>query len=252
MVSKKAKTCPHCGEKKPGKKKVSILWMFAIICIFWMIGAMQDDSSHVSNQNTNARTHFSSAPVQQPQPVLNPESKIADHAIYPIKQGQYPKTFAKWGANGVSKINSLLKPAALHAAKSPTCDQVDMVELSDNRSVPPNQIVFFVDCTNGQRFYVSEQDIKKNAAAVSKQDKTKSVSDSEATSACVDAVKSHLQFPSSFDRKALTTSVYRAETGNIAVTFDFDAKNGIGNILPQKARCIIDDTGINPPEVSNR
>ena len=46
--------------------------------------------------------------------------------------------------------------------------------------------------------------------------------------------------------------MYRANIGNIAVNFDFDAKNGLGIELHQRARCIIDEDGINTPEISNR
>ena len=127
-----------------------------------------------------------------------------------------------------------------------------MIGLSTDRSAPPNKIVFFADCANGERFYISESEIKAKAPIVSKKDKLSGITDKKAQQACIDQTKAVLNFPSSFDLKLLSVEVNRAPTGNIGVTFNFDAKNGLGIALPQKARCIIDDEGIHPVQISNR
>ena len=261
-VSKKAKLCPHCGERKPYKKlkkktHPAIYVSFALVGVFVVIVNNLSNSyeANIQTQNQQTATNQSSLPKASTLPPVvaqNPEDKIADRAISPITKKSYPKTYAKWGAANIKKINGLLKPAALIAAKSSSCDTVDIIDLSNNRSKPPNRIVFYADCVNGERFYISEADIKNDKPAISKQNTTKNISDIDATNACKEEVKAILQFPSSFDRKAFTTAVYRAPAGNIAITFDFDAKNGMGLVLPQKARCVIDDRGINPPEISNR
>ena len=56
--------------------------------------------------------------------------------------------------------------------------------------------------------------------------------------------------PLSFERHRLSTKVYRSPYGNIAVDFNFSAKNQLGGSIPQHARCVIDDTGIHPAEIS--
>ena len=127
-----------------------------------------------------------------------------------------------------------------------------MFGLSNDRSSPPNKIIFFGNCSNGKQFYISESEIKAVGTPVSKSDKLSKVIDKMAERACIDQTKPILNFPSSFDLKTLSVEVNRGVTGNIGVTFNFDAKNGLGNILPQKAKCIIDDQGIHPVDIIRR
>ena len=65
--------------------------------------------------------------------------KIASHAVIPITQKGYPKLYASWGAAGVKRINELMPLAAEKAAASPECDKVDLVEISQTRSIPANK-----------------------------------------------------------------------------------------------------------------
>ena len=127
-----------------------------------------------------------------------------------------------------------------------------MLGLSNDRSTPPNKIVFFGNCANGKQFYISEAEIKAVGTPVSKSDKLSKITDKMAERACINQTKAMLNFASSFDLKTLSIDINRGSTGNIGVTFDFDAKNGLGNILPQKAKCIIDDQGIHPVEIIDR
>lgn len=187
---------------------------------------------------------FTSAPA-----LANP--KIAPHAVIPITQKNYPKIFAAWGAAGVKKINQLMPLAAQKAAASPECDMVDLVEISQNRSTPGKDIVFFVDCANRKRFYIGQSDLQSPAAAQSQTGKMKSFTDAQATSSCESAVKSQLQNPLTFSRKFGTTSVYRAPTtGNAVVQFTFEAKNNLGGVLPSKARCVFTDRGLEEAAIS--
>ncbi|MBH1745992.1 hypothetical protein I5V28_09185 [Stenotrophomonas maltophilia] len=176
--------------------------------------------------------------------------KISPDAVFLIEGEGWDKTRREWGSAGIERINAAMPKAAEKVAQSSSCDYVELVGLSD-RGKPKQQAVFYVDCKNGQRFYVSEDDLKSDAGVVSKNAKTAAISDSTAIKACEDSVKSQLNFPLTFDRDLLNTSVYRAPTGNIAVQFTFQAKNALGAELPQRARCVIDDTGIEPAQISN-
>lgn len=82
--------------------------------------------------------------------------EIADSAVMPITQKSYPKTYAAWGEEGIERINALMQPAAEIVASSPGCDRLAMLALSEQRSSPPDNIVFYADCANGQRFYIIE------------------------------------------------------------------------------------------------
>ncbi len=173
-------------------------------------------------------------------------------AYTPYTQKAYPKTFRTWGKAGVSKINKYMKIGAYRAAESPRCDTVETADLSDNRSSPPNNIVIFVDCANGERFYFTSKELENSGSAQSQKQKTEHVGDSAYSSQCEHAIQQELKFPSSMDKKWFSTNVYRAPQGNVVVTFDFDAKNGFGINLPQRARCVFDDRGMHPVEIVNR
>lgn len=182
------------------------------------------------------------------QAVANP--KIDKHAVSPYTQKGYPKLYQQWGEKGIKEINAMLPLAAQKAAASPECDKVEIVELSGNRSVPGKNAVFFADCKNGKRFYISQSDLKSDKPARSKQSKTAGLKESEATIACENSVKARLTNPGTFQRKMLTTSFYRAPTGNVAVEFAFVAKSDFGAELPSKARCIFTDLGLESTEIT--
>lgn len=60
---------------------------------------------------------------------------------------------------------------------------------------------------------------------------------------CQNMIKRQAQYPSSVDHKILSTSVYHAPNGNVAVTAPFSAKNGLGMELEHTARCIFTKDG---------
>ena len=171
-------------------------------------------------------------------------AQIAEHAISNITPKGYPKLYAIYGDAGFAKINKLAPLAAKKAAQSPECDKVEIVEISGTRSTPSN-IIFFADCTNGKRFYINETEIASGGAAQSQTAKMSTYSNDQAIANCENSIKKQLKNPLTYDRKATTTSVYRAPTtGNIVVTFVFTAKNDLGGELPQKAKCVITEKGI--------
>jgi len=177
--------------------------------------------------------------------------KISEYAVNPITQKGYPKLYAEWGAAKIKEVNSLLPLAAEKIASSTECNKVDLVELSGQRSSPHGDIVFFVDCANGKRFYVSKAELKSTSAPQSQEMKMSSISDHQATEACEKAIKAQLTNPMTFDKKFTTNSVYRApSTGNIVVEFTFEAKNNLGGGVPHKARCVFNDKGLQDAIIS--
>lgn len=167
--------------------------------------------------------------------------KIDSSAVTPITKEEYPKLYAAWGKSGFKRINDLLPLAAEKAALSPSCDKVSYVGVSE-RSVLKKEIIFFVDCENGERFYISELDLKPGSVVRTQSEKTATVTDSFAISLSESAVKQRLTYPTSFNRDPWSTIVRRhKETGNITVEFDFAAINSLGAKIPNHARCIISD-----------
>ena len=100
---------------------------------------------------------------------------------------------------------------------------------------------------------MSDTDIAAGNEVVSQTAKMANMDDGEAILACEIAVKAQLQYPSSFKQKMLSSSVRRAETtGNVVVTFDFEALNGLGMTMPQSARCVISDLGMVEATITKR
>ena len=177
---------------------------------------------------------------------------IADYAITPITQKGYPKLYAQWGKAGVAKINSLLEPAAQMMANSSECDRLEYIDLSAARSKPKSSIVFFGDCANGKRFYVSDKEIAAKSTAVSQDSKSAGISDADLLKACREAIKDKLNFPSTFDPGWFGSSVYRAPAGRIVTSIDFEAKNAMGAALPHTGKCYVDGGATTSVEISPR
>lgn len=177
----------------------------------------------------------SSAPV-----AAAPEVDPSVYEAY-TRQG-YPKTFAKWGAAGVRRIDALRKAAAETVARNPSCDRVMLAELSDNQSSPPSQPKVFVDCENGQRFYLGPDDV--NTPVSSQTEKGARLGTQDLVGRCTEAVRARLNFPSTMNRNIWSISQRQAQTlGNWVVEFDFKAENAFGRRLPASARCVTTPEG---------
>ena len=263
-VSDQALTCPSCGaaqSKKAkakaaketkrqerlayanspaGKRKAKIMMLFvAALVVLVIVGRC------AGNEQKQER--------QAAQQALTPEQKIAAGAVEKYTKVSHPKMHKAWGNDGLQRVNDLAPKAALVAAASRSCNRVDIVGLSSDRSKPPKQAVFFVDCANGERIYVDEVSITRNIAPPTESSKSAGINDGQAILMCADAVKAQLHNPLTFDRKALDTAVNRVkQSGNISVTFGFTAKNGLGAELPGKARCVIQPDGRGEASIGNQ
>jgi hypothetical protein len=172
------------------------------------------------------------------------QGKIEPEALMSMDKGSYPRAYKAWGATGFKKVNELLPQAAQLVVKSKDCASLSMIGLSDERSEPASKkVVFFADCQDRSkayvRYYVTEQDIKANAAVISDKAAAAALSDSDMDRACYAAAKERMKFPSSFRPYFGGTDVSRstAKPGNVEVVIAFEAKNSIGATLPHRAVC---------------
>jgi hypothetical protein len=177
---------------------------------------------------------------------------ISTWAVSDITKNEYPKIYSQWGSAWVKKLNKMQHQVAEKAALSPECDTVDIVALSEQMSVPKKSPVFFVDCENGKRFYISHSDLESANIVKSKQLKTAKLSDAAAINSCISSVASKIKYPSTFKSSIFSKSAYRAPNGNIAVRIDFEGRGDSGEKVPMKARCVFDNQGMTEPEISNR
>ncbi len=190
-----------------------------------------------------------------PKKELTPEEKAAagkqriDEKIAPsvrefkYDKKTYPKLYKQWGEKAVKEMNGYLPRIAEHVARENSCDAVESVDISDARSNPKaKQMVFFVDCRNGKRFFVSTDDLNSGRKSTAEQDKK--IDNSDAISQCDAAIKAQLNHPGTFDPHILDTATGVNPNGNILVTRGFTAKNGLGMQIDYRAYCVITDNKV--------
>ena len=173
----------------------------------------------------------------QPSPSASThKAEIPDYALTPYTQDQYPKLFAAFGSR-IADVERLRRSAAEKAAASPTCDRVEMVELSQERS-SLSELHFFVDCANVTRFRFSEPELAA-ASTPALSESQKAWSEADARLACEDLIRQSATIPTTVKiHSFLGTSVFKApSTGNLVVTSNFDAKNAFGTEIGYQAKC---------------
>lgn len=168
---------------------------------------------------------------------------ISEYAYTKYSKDQFPKTYSNWGDEWVAKFPEFEKQAANKiASEVNSCDSIEMVALSDNKSTPKKEAVFFVDCSNGERFYVSQKELTSLNSIKSQSEKA--MSQDDAFLNCQQLVKSSSKYPSSVNFKILDTSGFTAKTtGNVVINIGFDAKNDFGVDVSAKARCVFTTDG---------
>lgn len=189
-------------------------------------------------------------PVIESQPVVPVEPVDYSHVSYDITEKGYPGTYVKWGKTWIDDINRMMPLAVQRVASNPSCDSPEIADLSDNRSTPQQEAIFYIDCTNGQRFYISQNELNDTNEIVAESD----VLIGEPTQyikPCQDMVKAQLNYPSAFDEN-MGTKAYKGTSGNIVVEMPFTAKNALGNELPQAARCVFGTNDENEAVIMDR
>jgi|688.fasta_scaffold244264_2 hypothetical protein len=163
------------------------------------------------------------------------KAEIADYALTPYTADQYPKLFAAFGSR-IRDVERLRRAAAEKASASPSCDRVEVAELSQDRS-SLSDLNYFVDCANTTRFRFSETELASTAPVAS--ETQKAWGEADARSACEDLIRKNTTTPTSVKvHRFLGTSVYKAPaTGNVVVTSEFDAKNAFGTEIGYRAKC---------------
>lgn len=85
---------------------------------------------------------------------------ITVNAISDYTPAAYPMLFARYGDKGLKDIQKHDKDAASIIANLGRADVV-YVGFSEGKSNYPDAIASFVDCENGERFYVINRKIQK-------------------------------------------------------------------------------------------
>lgn len=171
--------------------------------------------------------------------------------VYEITKDGYPKTYNTWGKEWIDKINNMMPLAVEAVAANPKCDAPEMIGLSENRSTPKEEAVFFVDCANYERFFVSQNELKEGTE-LQAESEVLAGDPSKYIEPCKDLIKAQLTYPSSFKAVFGGTNAFKGTSGNVVVEMDFTAKNGLGNEIPQSAKCLFTTSGTSEITLQDR
>lgn len=265
-ISEQAKTCPQCGlpmtwsnraaarnkakqkdqqkaaaveaASKPKPKAKRRIWpaILAGLFVLMVLSGIVEKANKAASTNAAADMPATDA-AQDPRAGLY--AKVDKGVFDPYTKDQYPKLFQKYGTR-MKEIQAAREDAAFAAAASSKCDRVELAEVSSKGT--KTDAVFFVDCKNGERFYISESDLRGKVAASPQS--SKGVNESQAHLACQQAIRQRLQYPSSADFSMFGVDISKGKaTGNLRIALDFEAKNGFGNMMPHRGVCIVDTDG---------
>lgn len=184
---------------------------------------------------------------------------IKPGAIDLMSKEQYPRAYAKWGSDGLNKINKLMEPAAKIILKSNDCKALETIALSDERSEPKKKkIVFFADCQDNQRnyvrYYITEDEILSKITPISDKAAASLVSKDEMAKQCHLSTKSQISHPSTFKPTfdGTVTSTSPIKPGVSEVNIDFTAQNKLGGTLPYRSTCYFQGGKLTKTSVNSR
>ena len=170
--------CHYCGNKLEGPKSSANLppcpplpptytqihhhrsskgcgCITAIIILFGIAIVVALNSDKKSQAPNEQRT--SSEQKNEHKAVILPSAVVR----IPTERGRgFDRTLARYGVDGVHRINNLLPLVAEKAAQMPNMDVIWSVDVSDNRSTA-NELIFYADAQNGNRVYISEFEISQ-------------------------------------------------------------------------------------------
>lgn len=101
-------------------------------------------------------------PTQESKPKkISAADKIDLHAYSEYTKESFPVLYDQVGVNGFEDIYKHDVASAYKIAALDECDRVTYSAYSKEMSSYPSRITSFVDCSNGNRYYVSGENIQK-------------------------------------------------------------------------------------------
>ncbi|MCG2572333.1 hypothetical protein LVY74_02020 [Acinetobacter sp. ME22] len=145
-------------ENKKSKNKLLIL-----VGVFVLLIIIVKVFSPVHNQETVSINSDQVEEKQAPKTENNHSAIIMSGAYQPYTATGFPKLFDQVGEDGLKAIYEHDKKAAKLVSELNECDMVETAAYSESMSIYPTKIVSFVDCKNGNRYYVSNDEISKRS-----------------------------------------------------------------------------------------
>lgn len=150
----------------------------------------------------------------------------------------FPDLYQAVGADAFARINDGVLQAAETVASKGMCDEVVDAAPSSSRS-SAGSLVYFVDCADQSRFYISEADIE---AGFKSEDKQAGDGEGNATqeqiSRCRDMIRDEFSNAAELDIHTVSGTASEVTDSNIVrVQQDFTVTNGIGGESDKSAIC---------------
>lgn len=233
---------------------------FLLIAVGFIVGGIEAENQNkeetlesnekVADASSNKDTEVSQAlkidDKSQPEIIAEDYSQI----VIPYTEKSYPKLYAEWGDDWIEEINAMLPEVVAKVATESKCDIPEIVDISEMRSTPKKEAVFFVDCRNQERFYISQNELSDTKQVKAESD-VLSGEPSQYIRPCEDMIKAQLSYPSTL-RSNMGTNAFKGTSGNMVVEISFTTKNALGAELPQAARCVFSTDGKNEAVITNR
>ncbi|KAG6326381.1 hypothetical protein ID866_12707, partial [Astraeus odoratus] len=229
-----------------------------------VVAAALSDSDRATIE-AQARKDANESPAAEESPA-SLAAKIQDGALDEYTPDQFPKLYKRLGKAGVKEAEKGAKAAALKTALSSACLSVQAAAVTNEST--KSKMEFFVNCeiepvadspitVKQWRYKAAElkdakghwftADTITSAKAPGESDTDKNLRKREAErnqapadyARCEEQIKSQLDYPSAaeFHYLAGRADFVNPQNENV-IQIQFEAKNGLGNMLPFTANCI--------------
>lgn len=242
--------------KKTRSKKVGCGCLIILAVLASMVGIIQNVKKSSRTEKkvplTTSIKKNSTSDEAEPAKSSKPEEAVKEKKhqaviqkgafhLIPTEKGKgYDRTLAKYGIDGVKRINSLLPVVAEKAASSPQMDVIWSVDVSDNRSTK-DELVFYADAKNGNRVYISERELSLDSVLKTETEKLEALLPLH-VEMCEKLIKSQLAHPSTYDKHFFSSGAQTdGRINRILITFS--AKNSFNVETVYEAHFIVNADG---------
>lgn len=259
-ISNQAQSCPKCGrplsdaDRNP-KEKTSFGTILVVIVIIGMVAnavLSGNDGSNTARPTTSkprVEQAKSVEPVKKGASKAEYDARISSVALIAYTKQGYPATVEKYGSR-LTEIEHYRRRTAEMALESGKCDIVNIVDLSIESRL--NHLKFWAECANGQRIYLTENEIDADSEVLTQEDKA--WTEAAARQACREGIKERALLPSEVKfHTLLGTKFYHAPLShNVILEMNFDATNAFGVKVPYTATCHFEPGKVGTIEISLR
>lgn len=138
-------------------KKINPLFIGIVVAVVLLAMTYCSYRSANEPRPTEVKTTVAQTENQPAAKKISPADKVGLGAYSEYKKESYPDLFNQVGEDGLEKIFQHDMKAAYKVAERDDCDRVTYSSFSKEKSSYPSTIVSFVDCENGNRFFVTNE-----------------------------------------------------------------------------------------------